>query len=59
MRRLLRPILIILWSLVRVQPGPPSHRHLATLDSFQAMISQGYVPEGYGPDAVVMCTLAP
>lgn len=35
------------------------HRYTTDVSIKQAMISQGYVPEGYGPDAVVMCALAP
>jgi probable HAF family extracellular repeat protein len=33
----------------------PNHRYTTSLDTRAAMIAQGWVPEGYGPDAVIMC----
>jgi hypothetical protein len=32
-----------------------NHRYTTNAESKQAMIGQGWVPEGYGPNAVVMC----
>jgi probable HAF family extracellular repeat protein len=33
----------------------PNHRYTTSLATRTAMIGQGWVPEGYGPDAVIMC----
>ncbi len=32
-----------------------NHRYLTTKSGVQAMVAKGWLPEGYGPDAVVMC----
>jgi len=32
-----------------------NHRYAATTAIKQTMIARGWAPEGYGPDAVVMC----
>ena len=34
-----------------------NHRYTTSLDIRQTMINQGWVPEGYGPDAVAMCAV--
>ncbi|HVO87940.1 MAG TPA: hypothetical protein VMV45_05310 [Casimicrobiaceae bacterium] len=33
----------------------PNHRFTTSLATRAAMIAQGWTPEGYGPDAVIMC----
>jgi probable HAF family extracellular repeat protein len=33
----------------------PNHRYTTSLATRAAMIAQGWIPEGYGPDAVIMC----
>ena len=35
-----------------------AHRYTTDIATKQAMIAKGYVPEGYGPDAVFMCALS-
>jgi len=36
----------------------PNHRYTTSLATRADMIAQGWIPEGYGPDAVGMCTPA-
>jgi photosystem II stability/assembly factor-like uncharacterized protein len=36
--------------------GAPNHRYTADLALRGPMIAQGWVPEGFGPEAVTMCT---
>jgi hypothetical protein len=33
----------------------PNHRYTTSLATRAAMLAQGWVPEGYGADAVIMC----
>jgi hypothetical protein len=34
----------------------PNHRYVTDRALRDAMVSQGWIAEGYGPDAVIMCT---
>ena len=34
----------------------PNHRYTTSLATRAAMVAQGWVPEGIGPDAVEMCS---
>ena len=38
------------------QRADSNHRYTADLATKAQMLAKGYVPEGYGPDAVIMCT---
>jgi hypothetical protein len=35
--------------------GGPNHRYTASATIKAQMIALGWTPEGYGPDAVIMC----
>lgn len=36
-----------------------NHRYTTKVSIKQSMIAKGYIPEGFGPDAVAMCALVP
>jgi len=36
-----------------------NHRYVVSAEARQTMVGRGWVPEGYGPDAVVMCAPLP
>ena len=40
------------------RPGP-NHRYTTSVDVRAQMEAAGWVREGYGPDAVIMCARAP
>jgi hypothetical protein len=41
------------------QRADSNHRYTADPSIRDAMVSRGYVAEGYGPNAVAMCAVAP